>query len=510
MSPFSPHRYRMALLYALLLGALMTLTFAPFNQWWLGFISLAGLTGLLHGASVHQGAWRAGAFGLGLFAAGTSWIYVPLNTYGGIPLVAALPLTLLFATGLALFYLLFGALYRLLLNCGQRAPSVGTEILAFTGIWTLCELFRGWVFTGFPWLLVGTAHLESPLASYAPVGGVYLISALMALSSAVLWHVVRGRHSWLFRLTLLAPIVLIWGLGALLPRQWATPNDHSPRVALVQGNLPQEMKWTAAGQSHAINTYMRLTQEHGDADLIVWPETALPMFDTQALPILERTQNMLSPRTALLSGLLTHDDTQHFYNSVVGLPARATPGPLQSYQKARLVPFGEYIPFSDVLGKALEILDLANSAITPGSPTPRPLLLQDMHLGVAICYEIIFPDLVRQRARDADVLITVTNDTWFGHSIGPLQHMQIAQMRALENNRYLMRAASNGVTAIVDANGRQVTALPRFTADVLIGTVQGMQGLTPYTRLGNWPILLLSGLACAYALYRQKYGRQRP
>lgn len=503
MSPFSPHRSRMALLYALLLGALMTLTFAPFNQWWLGLIALAGLTGLLHRTSIRQGAWRAGAFGIGLFAAGTSWIYVPLHTYGGIPLIAALPLTLLFAGGLALFYLLFGALYRMLLNRGQHAPSAWTEILAFSGLWTLCELFRGWVLTGFPWLLVGTAHLESPLASYAPLGGVYLISALMALSSAVLWHVVRGTHGWLPRLTLMAPIVLIWVVGALLPRQWATPNDHFLRVALVQGNLPQEMKWTAAGQSHAINTYMRLTQEHGDADLIVWPETALPMFDTQALPILERTQNMLSPRTALLSGLLTHDETQHFYNSVVGLPARATPGPLQSYQKARLVPFGEYIPFANVLGQALEILDLANSAITPGTATPRPILLQDMRLGIAICYEIIFPDLVRQRARDAEVLLTVTNDTWFGHSIGPLQHMQMAQMRALENNRYLMRAASNGVTAIVDANGRQTMTLPRFTTDVLIGTVQGMKGLTPYTRWGNGPILILSLLACAYSMFRQ-------
>lgn len=502
MSRFAPHWSRMALLYAVLLGALLTLTFAPFDQWWLGLVSLAGLTGLLHGTSVRQGALRAGAFGLGLFATGTSWIYVPLNTYGGIPLIAAVPLTLLFAGGLALFYALFGALYRTLLNLRPGAVSTWSEVLAFAGLWTLCELFRGWVLTGFPWLLVGSAHLTSPLASYAPLGGVFLISALMALSGAVLWHVLRKATGWTRRINLSIPVILIWVLGALLPLQWATPSGHALSVALVQGNLPQEMKWTPAGQSHAINTYMRLTQAHGDVDLVIWPETALPMIDTQALPILERTQNVLSPRTALISGLLTHDDERRFYNSVVGLPERAAPGPLQHYQKSRLVPFGEYIPFGPVLGKALEILDLANSPITAGVDQPQPITLHGLRLGVAICYEIIFPDLVRQRAEEADVLMTVTNDTWFGHSIGPLQHMQMAQMRALENNRYLLRAASNGVTAIVDADGRQIDALPRFTADVLVGTVRGMQGHTPYTYLGNWPVILLSCLACGYSVYR--------
>ncbi|MFC0268224.1 apolipoprotein N-acyltransferase [Kushneria aurantia] len=480
-------------LMALLAGALTTLTFAPFDLWLLGPLTLAAFLATLQGAGAGRTALRGWLFGVGLFGSGASWVYVSIHTYGNASGVLAAALTLLFIATMALFMLVPALLYRI------ATPS-RLDPLAFAAAWTLGEAFRSWAFTGFPWLFLGSAHVSSPLAPLAPLGGVYLLSFAVALSAGLLYRLIVHHRLWL-----LAPLAALWALPPLLPTLWATPGGTPVSVALVQGDLPQETKWSDEGRRNAVNTYFRLTRERAaDSQLVIWPETALPMLEQQALPYLARVQSTLPADTTLITGIMQRDADGTFYNAVTTLGDQR-----DEYRKEHLVPFGEYLPLEGLLGPLLDIFNIPMGSVGAGPPDQPPLYANGLELGVAICYEIVYPDLVRQRALNASVLLTVSNDTWFGRSIGPLQHMQMAQLRALENNRYLLRATNNGVTAIVAPDGRITGSIERFEPGVLTGNVQAMTGLTPFTRTGSAPTLGASALLLAAAAVARLRRRQR-
>ncbi|MDY7115707.1 apolipoprotein N-acyltransferase [Halomonas sp. SSL-5] len=458
-------------------GILTTLTASPFELWWLGPVA-AGLVYLgLHALTPGQAALRGWSYGLGLFGSGASWVYVSIHDYGytGVPL--ALLLTALFVAGLALFPAVTLWLYR-------RLTGPRLAWLSFAGAWVLGEWLRTWLFTGFPWLLLGTAQVDSPLAPWAPVGGVYLLSLITALTGSLGVELLR-RRAWAA-----LPLAALWLAPLALPAQWTSPAGEPLRVALLQGNLDQAIKWTAEGQREAANRYSELTRAQGDdPDLIIWPEAALPMFEREARPILERVQSNLAPDTALLTGILQRDGQGLYYNSVIGL------GDVEGeYRKTHLVPFGEYLPLESLLAGTIAFFDLPMPAMTPGPEGQAPLRAAGTTIGNAICYEIIYADRVAAQARQAALLLTVSNDTWFGRSIGPLQHLQMARLRALENGRQVIRATSNGVTAIIDERGEVIARAPQFEMASLTGEVQPMTGLTPFTRTGSWPTWLLAAL----------------
>ncbi len=326
--------------------------------------------------------------------------------------------------------------------------------------------------------------MDSPLADWAPVGGVYLLSLITVLTGTLAVEFLHRRW-WV-----LAPLAALWLAPLGLPSQWTSPTGEPVRLALLQGNLPQLIKWTPEGQRVAANTYSELTRDlPDDIDLIVWPEAALPMFEDQAGPILARVQSNLPPDTALLTGILQRDQEGLYYNSVIGV------GNVEGeYRKAHLVPFGEYLPLESLLKGTLAFFDLPMPVMTPGPKNQAPIQAAGLRIGNAICYEIIYADLVADRARNAELLLTVSNDTWFGASIGPLQHLQMARLRALENGRYVARATSNGVTAIIDPQGRITARAPQFETTRITGEVMAMTGLTPFTRTGSWPAWLLAAL----------------
>ncbi|WP_328716457.1 apolipoprotein N-acyltransferase [Halomonas elongata] len=465
-------------LAALAAGVLTTLSAAPFMLWWLAPVAAGLLYAGLPALSPRQAAWRGWCYGLGLFGTGVSWVYVSIHDYGytGVPL--AVFLTTLFVATLALFFAVTLWLYR-------RLAGPRFAVLTFAGAWVLGEALRTWLFTGFPWLLLGSGQVDSPLAPWAPVGGVYLLSLITALSGALGVELLRRR--WWAAL----PLAGLWLIPLALPLQWTHPAGDPVRVALLQGNLSQLIKWTPEGQRTAIDTYRRLTRELGDTplDLVIWPEAALPMFEDQARPVLERAQASLPDDTQLLTGILQRDEQGNFYNSVVGLN-----GVQGEYRKHHLVPFGEYLPLESLLRGAIAFFDLPMPAMTPGPDGQQPMVAAGTRIGNAICYEIIYADLVAKQARHANVLLTLSNDTWFGDSLGPQQHLQMARLRALENGRYVVRATSNGVTAIVDPQGRVTGRLPQFEAATLVGEYVPMEGLTPFTRTGSWPIWLLAAL----------------
>ncbi|WP_447555815.1 apolipoprotein N-acyltransferase [Vreelandella sp. EE22] len=480
------------LLAALVAGGFTTLTAAPFGLWWLGPVAV----GLLFFGTRHltpaQAALKGWAYGIGLFATGASWVYVSIHDYGytGVPL--AVVLTALFVVVLALFYALMLWVYR-------RFAGAHLRFLSFAGIWVLGEVLRTYLFTGFPWLLLGSGFVDSPLASWAPLGGVYLLSLLVALSGTLGVYVLRRRF-WMA-----LPLAAIWLIPLALPALWTTPASQPSRVALLQGNLSQLIKWTPEGQRTAANIYSDLTREVADdVDLIIWPETAVPMFEYQARPVLERLQATLSPTTALMTGIVQLDEQNRYFNSVIGV-GNVT----GSYQKEHLVPFGEYLPLESVLRGAISFFDLPMSSFASGDSIQAPMQAGDIRIGNAICYEIIYPQLVASRALESDVIVTVSNDTWFGASIGPHQHLQMARLRALENGRFVLRATNNGITAIIDARGNLVDRIPQFETTTLTGEFYAMEGQTPFTRMGSLPIWLLAALMSVAGLVRGRAERSR-
>ncbi len=344
-----PTVYRpwMGYLAALIAGGLTTLTFSPFQLWWLGPVAVALVFVGFHRLTPGQAAMHGWSYGVGLFGSGTSWIYVSIHDYGytGVPL--AVFLTALFAVTLALFYAVPFWAYR-------RFTAARLAWLSFAGLWVLVEVLRTYLFTGFPWLLLGSAHVDSPLAPLAPLGGVYLLSLVTALSGTLLVELLRRRW-WA-----LAPLAALWLVPLTLPGQWTTPGETPTRVALLQGNLPQLMKWTAEGQRNAANTYARLTRSlDEDTQLIVWPETALPMFERQALPLLERIQATLPADAALLTGIVERDEQGAYYNAVIGF------GESQGrYRKEHLVPFGEFMPLEWLLRGIIAFFDLPMSSFS--------------------------------------------------------------------------------------------------------------------------------------------------
>ena len=375
------------------------------------------------------------------------------------------------------------------------------------------DWLRGWVMTGFPWLWAGYSQLEGPLAGLAPIIGVQGISWLLIFTAASIWLLLQRSTTWWPGVTALALWGLAYGSGNL---QWVTPTQDS-RFALVQGNIEQSMKWSRDQLDLSLQRYINLTLPERDADVVIWPESALPSTEQELAPWLEQVDLLMRDRNqSLITGLVSESDSGAVYNSVITLGKNAIPYELDHsnrYYKQHLVPVGEFVPFEDLLRPLAPLFDLPMSSFARGETGQPDLTAGGQQLSVAICYEVAFPSLVRANMKhDTDYLLTVSNDTWFGESWGPWQHQQIARMRALELGRPLIRATNNGVTFVTDEKGRITASLPQFEASVLKANVTGMTGLTPYARWGSMPLLawlLVSGLVGITQGRRQFYGQQQ-
>lgn len=486
----------------ILSGALQTLCYSPFDWWIVGPLSLGLLllaTGALKPSAHGKPALYGWLYGLGLFGAGVSWVYVSINTYGNASPVLAGFLTVLFVAGLSLFTALqFSLFYRL------RGPSVSLNALLFVAVWVLADGFRSFFLTGFPWLFLGYSHLTSPLSGWAPVVGVYGLSALSVVTATALclsYYYLRNK-ALLSRPVLIvniSAISLIWLAGPALKNiQWTQPEGTPLSVSLIQSNIPQEKKWLPEQRRATLELLERLSAEHWDKDLIIWPETAVPLLLDQALPWLEQVdQAASSSGTNIITGIPYRELDQQGQRFILHNSIYSFGDGSGLYHKQKLVPFGEYVPLQGLLRGLIDFFDLPMSDFRPGPQ--QQAQLRSKHLSVApfICYEVVYPDFVAEHARHADYLLTISNDAWFGRSIGPLQHLQMAQMRALENGRYMVRGTNNGITAMINQKGEITAQAPQFVETVLSTEVQAYSGRTLFNQTGSMPLFLLAGLISA-------------
>lgn len=480
---------------ALILGAITVSGFAPDTLFFLPLLTLAALFLLWSRASSRRAAAYTGfAFGLGFFGAGVSWVYVSIHEFGGMPMLLAVVATFLFCLVLSLFPAAAG-----LLQAGPGGLTRRRALLLIPALWVLMEWVRGWLFTGFPWLAVGYSQVEfSPLADFAPLFGVYGVSLAVALCAGALALVadVRlrrcGKAGMVFPATILVALVLTG--FALKQAEWVRPVGAPVSVSLLQGNIPQEMKWREDKAKATLDVYMALTLA-SSGRLIVLPETALPML-LRDLPI--NYLEMLSRRARelggdVLVGVPERTENGEYFNSVLSLGS----SPVQIYRKVHLVPFGEFIPLKPIFGWIINVLHIPLSDFSRGETIQPPLQVAGQKVAMAICYEDVFGEELINQLPAATLLVNVSNDAWFGDTIAPWQHLQISQMRALESGRYMLRATNTGITAIINQRGEVLKRAPEFTVTRLEGEAQGFAGATPYVRFGNLPLLGLLGLLLA-------------
>lgn len=469
---------------AFIAGTFLTLSFAPFNIFPLAILTPAILLLLWLPSSKRQAFWLGFWYGLGFFSTCIYWIFISIHTYGHVSVPIALTVTSLMIAFLSLYPAYTGYLLnRFFVNNNK------TKILcAFPAIWVFLEWLRSLLFTGFPWGLLGYSQLSTPLKGYAPIFSVYGVSLATVLSGALLAYAFlqyRQKQNKYVYLSIVA-LLSIWIVGgALTFIHWTKPTNNPVKVSLVQGDIPQDTKWHPEHIQSTLDRYTSLTQSHWDSKIIVWPESAVPLPMHNAIDFLQAlADDAKKHNTTIITGLPIKAENQDaYYNGIITL------GDGEGvYAKRHLVPFGEYIPMKDTLGQLLDLFQVPMSNFIPGKIS-KPLLVNGSKIASFVCYEIAYPELVLFRDPSIGMLLTISDDAWFGHSIAPAQHLQIAQMRALELGRPILFAANNGITAIINSMGKIQSAVPQFKSTVLTDEVKPYKGQTPWQRWAMDPIL---------------------
>jgi apolipoprotein N-acyltransferase len=479
-------------LAALLAGAAAVAGFSPLDVPAATLFALAVLVHLWMRADSPRTAFLDGyAFGLGFFLAGVSWIYVSLERFGGMPAPLAGIATLGFCAFLALFPAAAGW-------AQARTPRSNLRPLAIPAFWVLLEWLRGWILTGFPWLSLGYAAIDTPLAGYAPLGGSYLLSFLFMTAAGLLSMIAAG--TWRFPAAAFALI----GIGgvALQGIEWTAPEGAPVEVSLLQGNIPQQQKFDPARYERMLRTYAQLA-EASKARLVVLPETALPRFLDLVDPRYLELLGEIARRNGgdLLIGAPRRTDPGAYYNSVLSLGT----SPTGLYDKRHLVPLGEFIP-DGLHWLVREVLNIPLSDFSRGADTQRPIAVAGQRVAVNICYENAFGAEVARMLPEATLLVNMSNVAWFGDSLAPGQHLQISRMRALETGRAHLMATNTGITAAIGADGAVLDRLPQFMAGELRVRAQGRSGATPYVKLLDWPVIALCAALVVFVALR---GRSR-
>jgi apolipoprotein N-acyltransferase len=384
-------------------------------------------------------------------------------------------------------------------------PGATRAWLVLPVLWVLLEWLRGWALSGFPWLSLGYAMIDSPLKGWAPLFGVYGVSWATAVIAVAVNVSVMPAAPIARRLIALGVIAILTVIPALLGRHdWTHAAGPPVSIAAVQGAVSQDQKWQAKNRDETMKRYSGLTADAWGARLIVWPEAALPILANEIPDYLRRLKELGQAHGSDFAiGLVNYEPaTMRFYNGLLVLSDSGGGW----YYKRHLVPFGEYFPVPAFVRRWLRLMSLPYDDISAGRENQPSLSAAGVKLGLTICYEDAFGGSQLKVLRDATLLINVTNNAWYGDSTAPHQHLQIARMRALEAGRYLVRAANDGITAAIGAHGEIVARLPQFKQAVLRADVQPMTGLTPYARLGNYPVVIGACALLALAIWRRRQG----
>ncbi|TYK64327.1 apolipoprotein N-acyltransferase [Colwellia echini] len=519
-------------------GFFLVFAYAPFSIWWLPLVLPSVVLYQIRSAAPKLATKKLGLFALGWFTSGISWVHVSIEQFGGMPLVFSLLLMLALCLYLSLFPALAGYL------TAKISKTKQLNLWLLPSIWLFCEYLRSVVLTGFPWLSLGYSQIDSPLASFAPVIGEVGITAIVLLiniclvklylvifskinlnnnaadvhisdsgiaNSSTSNNVAKHRL-----ISVSAPLAILIGItitsGILSQQHWTTLTGESTKVALIQGNITQSLKWQPDEEWPIMEKYLALTQLNSDADLIIWPESAITALEPTIQDYLSNVNQLaLLNNSAIITGLLNYSYQENaYYNAMLVLGKKNTEDKQgyyynhsNRYYKNHLLPIGEFVPFQELLRPIAPFFNLPQSSFSAGDYVQPNLIAKNIPILPLNCFEIAFPSqLAANLTKETQMILTVSNDAWFGDSHGPHQHFEIARMRALEFGRPVLRATNNGVTGIIDQQGNVTAIAPQFEEYVLRGKVDFVSGFTPYSQWPNailWlmiilPIILIKAL----------------
>ena len=473
-------------------GAVMVGGFAPFSHWWLTLLCPAILYAIIMRVSAKDAGLLSFIFGIFFFGFGVSWTFNSIHEFGQAPFLLSIILTASLVVVLALFPAIAAYFFA---RARATAQCSVTSALVFSSFWVLSEWLRSWVFTGFPWLLLGHAHHSSPIHGVIPVFGSYGASwvALLISSFAVVVIVGSFKQKTITAVALMLVALLLFVANTIT---WTYAEDEEFDVALVQGNISQEMKWELNKHAFIMGKYMKLSEDHLDADIIVWPETAIPTFYTSVRDTFIKDLAALadSRNVDFLVGVFTYDqDNGKAFNSVMTVGEE-----LSFYHKQHLVPFGEYIPLRGFITILDRYIRMPMADLSSGQG--RPIVsLKGIPVGASICYEAAYGNEIIRALPRAKILVNVSNDAWFGDSFAPHQHLEIARSRAIETGRYLLRATNTGISAIIDPSGAVINKSVQHQVDIVRAKVRPYTGLTLYARWGNWG--MITGLCSILSIF---------
>ncbi|MFD2168349.1 apolipoprotein N-acyltransferase [Thalassotalea euphylliae] len=477
-----------------LAGALLVFAYAPYSLWWLTPLLLATWVKSIDGKSIKQATVASYCFGLGWFGTGISWVHVSIDQFGGMPLPASLFLMALLCAYLALFPALAGYI------ASRFSTGKKLNIWLLPSIWIFTEWLRGWFLTGFPWLSVGYSQIDSPLSGFAPVVGEVGLTLILLVIAVCVVKLVSKQSIVLHSMALLSIAAVTFWLNSTA---FTSPTGEIKKVALAQGNIAQELKWKPEQEWPTMVKYMDLTRQHYNADLIVWPESAIPTVEPMAKEYLDMANSAAAMNsTAIVTGIINYNfESREYFNSLVVLGKQNKEDTDGSYYypnenrfyKHHLLPIGEFVPFQELLRPIAPFFNLPMSSFTRGDYVQPNLMANGIQLAPLICFEIAFPEQLHANfSESTDILLTVSNDAWFGTSHGPHQHMEIARMRAREFGRPLIRSTNTGVTAAVDEQGKFTGRIPQFEEAVLSVDVALVSGQTPFSRYQKYPTFIFS------------------
>lgn len=467
------------LLLSFVAGGLYILAFAPLNWYLFGFVVPALLLYCWKTATPKQAFWRGFIFGLGEFGIGTSWIYISIHKFGNATVFLASLITALFIIFMSLYPALQGYVFSKFFG---KKSLLARCLFAFPSTWVIFEYLRAYLFTGFPWLLLGYTQTETVFNGFAPLFSVFGVSLVVSLISGALILIIFTKQQ---SIRMIASAVIIILIVLAFPSHyyiWTQSSKEPLSVVLVQGNVPQSVKWDPNQAFNTIDKYLRATEPYWSKQLIVWPEAAVPILSSQAGPLIKLLNKKAQQHgSALIFGIPAERlEDKKFYNAIMAVGEGQG-----TYYKRHPVPFGEYTPLKFIFNRVMNYFDIPMSDLSKG-PKNQPLIqVHDTKLAPFICYEITYPNEVIEYSKDSQILITVNDDSWFGDSLAQPQQIEMAKMRAIETGRPILYVSNTGITAIIGSSGEIIQKLPENQLLVLNGEVYPIES-------GNTPLMIYS------------------